>query len=733
MTNLCDFVAYVIIQFIGGTFGGLFAWMIGGNIVGEVFVGTVNEDVFSVPSAFFGEFLFTFLFSIVVANVACKQQGNQFAALAVGFTVFVCIGCCGPISGAALNPAVWFSTYVSAEISFIAAGVTSAVTWQYSWIYIVGCMGASLCAGLLHRYLYLPRVEDNNESAIKPSIGDEEDTGERIRRYVAEFIGTFFLILIIKVSIAEDGLSRGSIAQLTIGIGLIILLYLFAWISGAHYNPMVTLGFALAKLGAKEEFNKPNWTQCGIYIIFQILGAICGGFAAWAIANEAACINYIRVPGEFTNAQAFGAEFIFTFFLIFVIVNIGVGQGDTQFFGVGIGACLIASIGSIAEISSCCLNPAVWIGTILPAAFCHTNDDIGTHSKQLWIFMIPETLGCVAAGLLYHYRLSTEELRKSRFNKYMIEFIGTFFLILVIKLAAGHNFDGEDFNSEDMNNLFFTSTFGTYLFDERGHFYAVSTSISIGFCLVSIVYAFGYISGGHFNPAVTLGLVARGGLDGFSSKSDIMNVALYIISQIFGGITGGYTAWMISNNTICMNIFPTVDKSNGYTSFQAFGAELLCTFFLVTTICHVATKQFGNWFFGIAIGFALFVSINTIGQISGCAINPAVWLGTIISAATCNDGSIDITFGYIWIYLIGTSLGGIIAGLLFRFINDDDSWGSNDVYGDDDMHKYRMSINQSFNANAPRKPTLSSRTANNNNFDSTNLLTSNLMDEHALL
>eukprot|EP01084_Bolivina_argentea_P259108 437088_1 len=673
MTNIFDFIMYIIVQMFGGLCGALYAWIIGGNRVGKVFI-SFNENIYSQTQAFFAEIIFTFFFALVVANTACKQVGNQFAGLTIGWSVFVCIGCIGSISGAALNPIVWFSTYISAELNYIFTDNISKVTWQYSYIYTIGCMIGALMASLLHKYLYLPRVDEQDE--IEFTVGDNDDWSEKIRKYLAEFIGTFFLVIIIKISHAEDGLSRGSITQMTIGLGLTTLLYLFGWISGGYYNPAVTLGITLTKIGAKEEENRANYIEVLIYILMQIIGGICGGFVSWAIANETACMNYIQIPNEIENYQAFGAEFVFTFFLVFVIINVTIGQNENQFFGIAIGFVLLSSIGCITKISNCCLNPAVYIGTIIPASMCkwiYNNKDVGPiNYKDIWIYIISELLGGIIAGILYKYTLNTEQQKMGKYQKYMVEFIGTFLFVSVIKLSAGHNFEGDII---DING-----------FNEFGHLYEINSALSIGFCLVSIIYAFGYVSGGHFNPAITIGLVARGSLHGFKHfPHDIINVISYIFAQIIGAICGGYYAWSITNNILCENVFPSVNKSNGYSISHAFGAEFICTFLLVITVCHVVTKQFGNWFYGIVIGWTFFVSINTIGQISASCLNPAVYIGTIVSAMTCAKDKDKITFQYIWIYVIGTTVSAITAGILFKYIFDPN-------FGDTDMEKKRFSI-----------------------------------------
>ena len=137
----------------------------------------------------------------------------------------------------------------------------------------------------------------------------------------------------------------------------------------------------------------------------------------------------------------------------------------------------------------------------------------------------------------------------------------------------------------------------------------------IGFGLLTIVYQYGYISGAQFNPAVAIGLLCRGSLDDFPI-SDYQNIAMYIISQLSGAFMGALFSWGITNKSDCSSVYPQV-ADDSFDPLQAFGAEVLFTFFLVFVIINVATSQQPNQFYGLAIGWTVFVSIGCIGFISG--------------------------------------------------------------------------------------------------------------------
>src|SRR5262249_8149612 len=166
-------------------------------------------------------------------------------------------------------------------------------------------------------------------------------------------------------------------------------------------------------------------------------------------------------------------------------------------------------------------------------------------------------------------------------NKYIAEFIGTFFLVLtmgcrVIAPGAGP-----------------------------------LAPLAIGSALMVMVFAGGHISGGHFNPAVTLGVWLRG-------KCEAKDVAPYMISQVAGAVVASLAVrYLKSRATIAPIQLATL---------PALLAEFLFTFALVYVVLNSATAKStaGNSFYGLAIGFTVLVGAYSVGSISGGAFNPAV-------------------------------------------------------------------------------------------------------------
>ena len=125
-------------------------------------------------------------------------------------------------------------------------------------------------------------------------------------------------------------------------------------------------------------------------------------------------------------------------------------------------------------------------------------------------------------------------------------------------------------------------------------------------------------------------------------------------------------------------VYPTVfqDESHCddlYRLFQAFVGEIFFTYLLTTTVIHCATdkRQAGNQFYGLCIGLTVSLGIVCIGPLSGCCLNTAVYLGTVIPAIITKQTKNGVTD--LWVYWIGTFLGGIVAGLWFNLLNGPES------------------------------------------------------------
>ena len=204
-------------------------------------------------------------------------------------------------------------------------------------------------------------------------------------------------------------------------------------------------------------------------------------------------------------------------------------------------------------------------------------------------------------------------------NKYITEFVGTFFLVLTIGCTG------------------------------IGAGAGVIAPLAIGAALMVMVFAGGHISGGHYNPAVTLGILIRG-------KVKPVDVVPYWIAQfVAAAIAALLTVKVLRAGIPVTAIMPKTGP--------ALLAEFLFTFALVYVVLNTATAEgtSGNSFYGLAIGMTVMTGAFAVGDISGGAFNPAVGLGiTLLGISSWNN---------IWIYLVANFAGGAIAAVIFQLVN----------------------------------------------------------------
>jgi aquaporin Z len=205
--------------------------------------------------------------------------------------------------------------------------------------------------------------------------------------------------------------------------------------------------------------------------------------------------------------------------------------------------------------------------------------------------------------------------------KYVAELIGTFFLVLTIGCTV------------------------------IGHGAGPLAPLAIGSALMVMIFAGGHISGGHFNPAVTLGVWLRG-------KCEAKDVVPYMIFQIMGALLAALAVKFLKGGAAVVPLQPA--------TVPALVAEFLFTFALVYVVLNVATAKgtAGNSFYGLAIGFTVLVGAFSVGNISGGAFNPAVAVGISVMGLSA--------WPNIWIYLVADFVGAAVAAGAFKALNPAD-------------------------------------------------------------
>lgn len=222
----------------------------------------------------------------------------------------------------------------------------------------------------------------------------------------------------------------------------------------------------------------------------------------------------------------------------------------------------------------------------------------------------------------------------------LTEFVGTFFLVFTVYLTVA-----------------------------QGAFLA---PLAIGTSLGVMVYMGGHVSGAHYNPAVTFGLI-------LSCRDKIgftwMKMGFYIGVQVLGGIFAGLIGYGLTGSG---NVWSPAPGARGLG--PAFVAEVIWTFALTSVVLNVATSKSStvngapNAFFGFCIGMILFVGAVSIGQISGCVINPAVGTGIILTHAFFGGGA--KAMASLWLYWVAPMVGAALAAAVYFITNPMEYAGS---------------------------------------------------------
>jgi len=408
----------------------------------------------------------------------------------------------------------------------------------------------------------------------------------RSHEIVAEFLGTFILAFTIGCNVLSG---NGAWGGVSIGSALMVCIYGLAPVSGANFNPAVSVALGLVSTMGLFDFDF-GWRKVFIYSMTQCLAAVMAAFVYTALFFNLDSVSL--QPGvSFGWINAGLAEFFYTFMLCFVVLNVAVStsarRGLNQFFGLAIGFVIVAGAYGGGVVSGGCFNPAVAFGV-------YTG---GNHSPgSLSYFPVYATFefvgGALAAFLFKQVRPDAFEDGESGAEmkaKVISEALGTYMLVLTVGL-----------------NVLAASP---------------AAPFSIAASLMVMVFSLGDVSGAHFNPAVTISILAIG-------KIKAKEAVVYMVVQVCAALVAGYTYSVIYGG-----------KSFALGPNDPFGlpevavAEAFFTFVLCFVVISVACSPSAegknySQVYGLAIGSCIVVGGFAIGSISGGSLNPAVSIGT---------------------------------------------------------------------------------------------------------
>lgn len=203
-----------------------------------------------------------------------------------------------------------------------------------------------------------------------------------MKKYIAEFIGTFAMIFCGTGAMTINEVTGGDVTHVGIGItwGLIVMsmIYAFGEISGAHFNPAVSIAFAYAK--------KFSWKEVPRYIFFQVAGAFAASLLLMWLFPKSELLG-ATIP-SIDLWRAFVLELILTFFLMVVIINVSTGSKEVGMMaGIAIGSVILLEAIFAGPITNASMNPARSLAPNI----------VSGNIQGLWLYMIAPILGAILA------------------------------------------------------------------------------------------------------------------------------------------------------------------------------------------------------------------------------------------------------------------------------------------------------------------------------------------------
>ena len=191
-----------------------------------------------------------------------------------------------------------------------------------------------------------------------------------MKKYITELLGTFFLVF----AVGNSVIGAHALAPIAIGLTLAVMIFAGGHISGAHFNPAVTLAVWIrGKCDTKDVVH---------YIAFQMIGAVLAALLDTFLRGKG-------TAGDIVIAKALVAELSFTFALAWVVLNVATAKGtaNNSFYGAAIGLTVTAGAIAVGDISGGAFNPAVAVGAVMMGLI---------KASNLWLYLVV----CSAAGLL---------------------------------------------------------------------------------------------------------------------------------------------------------------------------------------------------------------------------------------------------------------------------------------------------------------------------------------------
>jgi len=441
---------------------------------------------------------------------------------------------------------------------------------------------------------------------------------------LTEFLGTFAFVFLLT---ATNGAPATTVAQ-TVGLGYVALVYFSAEVSEAHFNPTITLAHLLA---GDSKFDSLTMLDVGGYIVVQLIASVLAALAGGAVFG-------VMPPAvdEVSSVIVFSI-FAASFILAFVhLNNLGDQEGNGH-FGLAIGFAVLANF----LLFSTHANPVAAVGLLVANAAL--SGGFATSALAVAAIIVVPFVGTLLAVLAFKFRLTLSSTNYG-YASLATEAIGTGFLVLALfamseGMSANPSFD----TSSD--------SFGTG---------TGSVGLDLGLLYAAVTYTGGYVSGAHFNPAVTLAHLLQGSpAGGFTLSSSMMPTrlaGLYMLTQTLASVACALLgAWLYHG------VVPSLHED---VSARWLAGLMIFSFALALVHLSVTAAQLGNGFYGVAIGFVLYAGVLSFGVIETALFNPAIAIGVYFAHGSVGSG-LNLT-----LLILTPLLGGVLAKLVFLLMLD---------------------------------------------------------------
>lgn len=210
-------------------------------------------------------------------------------------------------------------------------------------------------------------------------------------KLITEFIGTFFLVLIVSLCAP----TAGNFAPVAIGLGLMVLVYMGGHVSGAHYNPAVTLAVVLR--------GKASWGEGIAYWVVQIIAGVAAAVLGAMLLRKAGLDPVVFMPTPADTAAwkiVVTAELVATFLLALTVLNVATAKetSGNSYFGVAIGCAVLACAYAFGGISGGAFNPAVGLGPAVAKLIYGGTSACPGHA---WMYVVGPMLGAALAAYAF--------------------------------------------------------------------------------------------------------------------------------------------------------------------------------------------------------------------------------------------------------------------------------------------------------------------------------------------